>query len=95
VINPNNHALDGAATSRWRKKAVAEIAGMFGWKNFLGAPVWRRNNGQSGGLWWREQTQPGRKILASEQAHYTHQRISAVLQLPLETVACDSRAACM
>jgi len=42
-------------------------------------------------LWVAGQTQPGRKILASEQAHYTHQRISAVLQLPLETVACDSR----
>src|SRR4029077_8090493 len=30
------------------------------------------------------------KILASEQAHYTHSRISSVLQLPFETVSCDS-----
>ncbi len=36
-INPNNHALDGGrATSAMEKEAVAEIAGMFGWKNFLG-----------------------------------------------------------
>ena len=36
-INPNNHALDGGrATSAMEKEAVAEIAGMYGWKNFLG-----------------------------------------------------------
>jgi tyrosine decarboxylase/aspartate 1-decarboxylase len=35
--------------------------------------------------------QPGKKILASEQAHYTHKRISAVLQLQCESVACDAR----
>src|SRR5260370_4194737 len=36
-INPNNHALDGGrATSAMEKEAVAEIAGMFGWENFLG-----------------------------------------------------------
>ncbi len=36
-INPNNHALDGGrATSAMEKEAVAEIAGMFGWKGFLG-----------------------------------------------------------
>src|SRR6266571_1021070 len=36
-INPNNHALDGGrATSAMEKEAVAEIADMFGWKNFLG-----------------------------------------------------------
>jgi glutamate/tyrosine decarboxylase-like PLP-dependent enzyme len=35
--------------------------------------------------------QPGKKVLASEQAHYTHKRISAVLQLQCESVACDAR----
>src|SRR3977135_3778430 len=36
-INPNNHALDGGrATSAMEKEAVAEIAAMFGWKDFLG-----------------------------------------------------------
>jgi glutamate/tyrosine decarboxylase-like PLP-dependent enzyme len=36
-INPNNHALDGGrATSALEKEAVAEIAAMFGWKEFLG-----------------------------------------------------------
>src|SRR6516225_3364037 len=36
-LNPNNHALDGGrATSVLEKEAVAEIAAMFGWKEFLG-----------------------------------------------------------
>src|SRR5260370_33705805 len=36
-VNPNNHALDGGrATSALEKEAVADIAGMFGWKEFLG-----------------------------------------------------------
>ena len=91
-INPNNHALDGGrATSAMEKEAVAEIAGMFGWKNFLGHLCGGGTMANLEALWVAGQTQPGRKILASEQAHYTHQRISAVLQLPLETVACDSR----
>jgi len=91
-INPNNHALDGGrGTSAMEKEAVAEIAGMFGWKNFLGHLCGGGTMANLEALWVAGQTQPGRKILASEQAHYTHQRISAVLQLPLETVACDSR----
>jgi len=42
-------------------------------------------------LWVAGQMRPGKKILASEQAHYTHGRISGVLQLPFETVPCDAR----
>ncbi len=42
-------------------------------------------------LWVAGQLQPGKTILASEQAHYTHKRISAVLQLPCEAVACDAQ----
>ncbi len=42
-------------------------------------------------LWVAGQLQPGKKILASEQAHYTHGRISGVLQLPFEMVPCDAR----
>src|SRR6266513_4106069 len=40
-------------------------------------------------LWVAGQLHPGKKILASEQAHYTHRRISGVLQLPFESVATD------
>jgi len=89
-INPNNHALDGGrATSAMEKEAVAEIAAMYGWKEFLGHLCGGGTMANLEALWVGSQVQPGKKILASEQAHYTHKRISAVLQLPFESVACD------
>src|SRR2546430_10531192 len=91
-INPNNHALDGGrATSAMEKEAVAEIAGMFGWKKFLGHLCGGGTMANLEALWVAGRLHPGKKILASDQAHYTHGRISGVLQLPLETVPCDAR----
>src|SRR5213593_3800447 len=91
-INPNNHALDGGrATSAMEKEAVAGIAAMFGWKNFLGHLCGGGTMANLEALWVAGQLHPGKKILASEQAHYTHKRITGVLQLGFETVACDAR----
>jgi len=91
-INPNNHALDGGrATSAMEKEAVAEIGGMFGWRSFLGHLCGGGTMANLEALWVAGQLHPGKKILASEQAHYTHGRISGVLQLPFETVPCDPR----
>src|SRR6266702_954387 len=91
-INPNNHALDGGrATSAMEKEAVAEIADMFGWKNFLGHLCGGGTMANLEALWAAGQLNPGKKILASEQAHYTHGRISSVLQLPFESLPCDAR----
>ena len=92
-INPNNHALDGGrATSAMEKEAVAEIAAMFGWKNFLGHLCGGGTMANLEALWVAGQIQPGKKILASTQAHYTHNRISSVLQLEFESVPVDSAA---
>jgi glutamate/tyrosine decarboxylase-like PLP-dependent enzyme len=91
-INPNNHALDGGrATSAMEKEAVAEIAGMFGWQNFLGHLCGGGTMANLEALWVAGQSHPGKKILASNQAHYTHGRISGVLQLPFESLPTDSR----
>jgi tyrosine decarboxylase/aspartate 1-decarboxylase len=91
-INPNNHALDGGpATSAMEREAVAEIAAMFGWKNFLGHLCGGGTMANLEALWVAGQKHPGKKILASEQAHYTHQRISGVLQLEFESVPCSPR----
>src|SRR5216683_566789 len=90
-INPNNHALDGGrATSAMEKEAVGEIAGMFGWKNFLGHLCGGGTMANLEALWAAGQLNPG-KILASDQAHYTHGRISRVLQLSFESLPCDAR----
>jgi glutamate/tyrosine decarboxylase-like PLP-dependent enzyme len=89
-INPNNHALDGGrASSAMEKEAVSEIAGMFGWDRFLGHLCGGGTMANLEALWAAGQLHPGQTILASEQAHYTHKRISGVLQLNCEAVACD------
>ena len=91
-VNPNNHALDGGrATSAMEKEAVAEIAAMFGWRDFLGHLCGGGTMANLEALWVAGQLRPGKKILASEQAHYTHHRISGVLRLDFESVDVDSR----
>src|SRR2546428_3550309 len=90
-INPNNHALDGGrATSDLEKEAVAEIAAVFGWKEFLGHLCGGGTMANLEALWVAGQIHPMKIVLASDQAHYTHGRISGVLQLPFEKVECDS-----
>jgi tyrosine decarboxylase / aspartate 1-decarboxylase len=92
-INPNNHALDGGrASSAMEKEAVAEIARMFGWTEHLGHLTSGGTMANLEALWIAGQLAPGKTVIASEQAHYTHGRISAVLQLNFEAVACDTRA---
>jgi len=91
-INPNNHALDGGrATSAMEKEAVAGIAEMFGWREHLGHLCGGGTMANLEALWVAGQLAPEKKILASEQAHYTHGRISGVLQLPFAAVPCDAR----
>ena len=90
-VNPNNHALDGGrASSRMEKEAVAEIAAMFGWDTHLGHLCGGGTMANLEALWIASQLQPDKVVLASEQAHYTHERISKVLGLKFESIACDN-----
>jgi len=94
TINPNNHARDGGrASSVMEIEAVAEIAAMFGWEGtpFLGHLTSSGTVANLAALWVAGQLAPGKRIIASEQAHYTHQRISAVLKLPFGSVPADAR----
>ena len=91
-INPNNHALDGGrASSAMEQEAVTEIATMFGWSEHLGHLTGGGTMANLEALWVAGRLEQGKTILASAQAHYTHQRISSVLQLPFETIPCDTR----
>jgi glutamate/tyrosine decarboxylase-like PLP-dependent enzyme len=86
-VNPNNHALDGGrASSRMEKEAVAEIAHMFGWDTHLGHLTSGGTMANLEALWVAGRLAPGKKIVASSQAHYTHGRISAVLGLEFEAI---------
>src|SRR5881409_1567436 len=89
-LNPNNHALDGGRTSSaMEQEAVAELARLFGWETHLGHLCGGGTMANLEALWVAGQLNPGTAVVASEQAHYTHQRISAVLGLPFESVPCD------
>ena len=92
-INPNNHALDGGrASSLMEKEAVADIAIMFGWKTHLGHLCGGGTMANLEALWVSGRLNPGKKIVASEQAHYTHNRLTEVLNLPFQSIPCDGRA---
>jgi tyrosine decarboxylase/aspartate 1-decarboxylase len=89
-MNPNNHALDAAkASSAMEKEAVAEIARMIGWDTHLGHLCGGGTMANLEALWVGSRLKPGATTLASQQAHYTHGRISGVLSLAFETVPCD------
>ena len=90
AINPNNHARDGGrASSEMEIEAVGEIARMFGFREHLGHLTSGGTFANLEALWVAGQLAPGKRILASEQAHYTHKRITSVLKIPFDPVACD------
>ncbi len=91
-INPNNHALDGGrASSAMEKEVVRDLAAMFGWETHLGHLTGGGTMANLEALWVSGQLHPGKLVVASEFAHYTHQRISGVLQLPFRKITGNAR----
>ena len=87
-INPNNHARDGGrASSEMEIEAVRQIASMFGWTEFLGHLTSGGTFANLEALWMSGKINPKLRIVGSEQAHYTQQRISAVLCLDYTPIA--------
>jgi glutamate/tyrosine decarboxylase-like PLP-dependent enzyme len=92
TINPNNHARDGGrASSEMEFEAVREIAAIFGWTEYLGHLTSSGTLANLEALWVAGQLAPDKRVVGSQQAHYTHQRISAVLKLEYAPIAADSR----
>ena len=86
-VNPNNHALDGSrASSPMEKECIVELGHMYGWENPLGHLTGGGTMANLEALWVAGKLHPGKRIIASAQAHYTHQRISDVLGLPFSPV---------
>jgi glutamate/tyrosine decarboxylase-like PLP-dependent enzyme len=90
-LNPNNHALDGGrASSQMEVEAVQQIAaGLFHWTKFLGHLTSSGTFANLEALWVARQLHPGKRVVGSEQAHYTHSRISSVLGMAYSAVATD------
>lgn len=91
-INPNNHALDGGrASSVLEKEAVANLAAMFGWDTHIGHLCGGGTMANMEALWIAKQEHGG-AVVASEQAHYTHSRLTEVLNIPFHSVPVDHNA---
>ena len=96
----------GRASSELEIEAVAELAAMFGWKEHLGHLTSGGTMANLEALWVAGQLQQSReqgaratrspasgrqkRILGSEQAHYTHHRISGVLKLEYSSIPSDA-----
>jgi len=86
-VNPNNHALDGGrASSAMEKECIVEIGHMFGWERPLGHLTGGGTMANLEALWVAGRLHPGKRVIASAQAHYTHGRISEVLGIPFAPV---------
>ncbi len=92
-VNPNNHALDGGrASSAMEKEVIQDLAEMFGWADeHLGHLTSGGTMANLEALWVADRIHPGKTVLASEQSHYTHSRITEVLKIPFMSVAVDDR----
>jgi len=89
-VNPNNHALDGGrASSAMEKECVIALGRMFGWEAPLGHLTGGGTMANLEALWIAGRCHPGKRILASREAHYTHKRISDVLGLDFTAVDVD------
>ena len=92
LLNPNNHSLDGGpATSDLEREAVGWIAAMVG----LDAPLAHLTSSGTmanlEALWIARCLHPEKVIVSGANAHYTHERLCAVIGVGHETVPEDAR----
>ena len=90
-INPNNHsAAGGQVAIEMEREAVAGIARMIGWTRFAGHLCGGGTLANAEALWVAAERVPHALIVACEQSHYAHERMSRVLGLPFESIPCDA-----
>ena len=86
-VNPNNHALDGGrASSAMEKSIIPRIARLWGWDECLGHLTGGGTMANLEALWVASRLHPGKSVVASAQAHYTHSRITEVLGIPFDAI---------
>jgi glutamate/tyrosine decarboxylase-like PLP-dependent enzyme len=83
MINPNNHSIDGgAATTEMEREVLRDMAKMFGYpEEFLGHLTWSGTTANLEALWIGREINPGKGIAHSQDSHYTHSRMSEVLNI--------------
>jgi glutamate/tyrosine decarboxylase-like PLP-dependent enzyme len=86
-INPNNHALDGGrASSEMEKECIRDLGAIFGWEQPLGHLAGGGTMANLEALWVAGRLRPAKRVIASSQAHYTHNRICDVLGIPFTAI---------
>jgi len=92
-INPNNHALDGGPpTSAMEQEVVDDLAAMLGLPNdTLGHLTGGGTVANLEALWVARERHPEQGIAVSDDAHYTHGRMSQVLNVDVTTIPSDAR----
>jgi glutamate/tyrosine decarboxylase-like PLP-dependent enzyme len=63
---------------------------MFGWSEYLGHLTSSGTLANLEALWVAGHSSPAKRIVGSDQAHYTHRRISAVLKLECAEIPADN-----
>ncbi len=83
MINPNNHSIDGGpATTMMEREVLRDMAKMFGYpEQFLGHLTWSGTTANLEALWIGREIHPGKGIAHSKDSHYTHSRMSEVLNI--------------
>ena len=91
-VNPNNHALDGGpATSFMELEVMAWLTEMFGFpEGSLGHLTSSGTIANLEALWVARELHPGKAVVHGTNAHYTHERMCAVLGM--ESFAVPSHA---
>lgn len=92
TINPNNHALDGGPpTSEMEKETIHELAAMAGYSTgYLGHLTSAGTIANLEALFIAREIHPEKGIAASSNAHYTHKRMSKVLNIPFIEIPVDA-----
>ena len=92
LINPNNHALDGGPpTGQMEKEVVAALAAMVHLPDdALGHLTTSGTIANLEALWVARELHPGKVVAFSDEAHYTHARMSRVLGVETVPVAVDA-----
>ncbi len=92
-INPNNHALDGGpATAQLERECIDHIAAMFGiTPPYLGHLTTSGTIANLEALWVASKCKPGKAIVFSDEAHYTHARMCELLGVKTIVLPVDGR----
>jgi glutamate/tyrosine decarboxylase-like PLP-dependent enzyme len=92
LLNPNNHSLDGGpATSELEREAVGWIAEMVGLEDPLAHLTSSGTVANLEALWIAKSLHPEKAIVSGENAHFTHERLCAVIGAAHEKLPQDER----